>query len=253
MSGNPCLAELHITPDIVAMPPGDDCDALVNPANEALQGTKFDPTQANAKFPNSGGRVYPEQTIDGAVSIAGGTALYDACQAVRQVQPGIRCPVGAAVATPAFGELLNSYDKGVVHVVAPKLGDFGWERRLVQSYWSALDVAWGYGTSVVPGDGAHMHPDDTLPPMPKSKKWRGAVADGNAAAVDPSLELVMGRVAMPLLGAGTRGLPLRQAAQAAAEAVADYTPPPHLLRRVELDLGEQAPVLYGQGRHFSPR
>ena len=96
-------------PNIVAMPPGGgdgggggDCDALVNPANEALQGTRFDPTEANARFPNSGGRVYPEQS--GRAVTAGGAAMYQACQAVREIPStgsGVRCPVGAAVVTPA--------------------------------------------------------------------------------------------------------------------------------------------------------
>ena len=258
------LVELHVTPDIVAMPPGGgdgggggDCDALVNPANEALQGTRFDPTEANARFPNSGGRVYPEQTVDGAVTIAGGAAMYQACQAVREIPStgsGVRCPVGAAVVTPAHGELRNAY-RAVVHAVPPKHGDFEWERRLVQTYKSALDVAWGHGVSHRMGDGAHMHPDNKLPPMMTAAKTTTTSASANAdsdsvdADVDgnsllslssssspkkkpPTSSAVLGRVAMPLLGAGTRGVPLRAAARAAAEAVADYEPPQHLVDRV---------------------
>ena len=76
------LVELHVTPDILARPPGGRCAALVNPANEALQGTRFDPTQANAAFPNTG-VVYPEQTVDGAVTAEGGAELRAQLAAVR--------------------------------------------------------------------------------------------------------------------------------------------------------------------------
>ena len=191
--------------------------------------------------------------------------MLAACRAVREtpgVGSGVRCPVGAAVVIPAFGELLGTY-AAVAHTVPPAYDDAEWERRTVQCYRSALDVAWGYGTSHRPGDGAysheHAHIDEQPPALTTSttKSKLNSRGDGEGTATthgdegggDPWLDKVLGTVAMPLLGAGARGVPARVAAKAAAEAVADYTPPPHLMRRVargeSLHLSEEAPTLYG--------
>jgi O-acetyl-ADP-ribose deacetylase len=66
-----------ITGDITAL----DVDAIVNAANERMLG--------------GGG-------VDGAIHRAAGPRLYDACLAVPEVRPGIRCPTGHSRITPGF-------------------------------------------------------------------------------------------------------------------------------------------------------
>lgn len=72
-----------------------EVDAIVNAANEWMLG--------------GGG-------VDGAIHAAAGPELLEACRAVREVRPGIRCPVGEARITPAF-KLPSKY---VIHTVGPR-------------------------------------------------------------------------------------------------------------------------------------
>ena len=53
-------------------------DAIVNAANQAMLG--------------GGG-------VDGAIHCAAGPELYEACLAVPEVRPGVRCPTGEARST----------------------------------------------------------------------------------------------------------------------------------------------------------
>ncbi|KAK7282420.1 hypothetical protein RIF29_11168 [Crotalaria pallida] len=69
-------------------------DAIVNPANERMLG--------------GGG-------ADGAIHAAAGRELVQACYAVPEVRPGVRCPTGEARITPGF-RLPASH---VVHTVGP--------------------------------------------------------------------------------------------------------------------------------------
>ncbi|CAK7339971.1 unnamed protein product [Dovyalis caffra] len=69
-------------------------DAIVNPANEKMLG--------------GGG-------ADGAIHRAAGPQLRDACYAVPEVRPGIRCPAGEARITPGF----NLPASHVIHTVGP--------------------------------------------------------------------------------------------------------------------------------------
>jgi O-acetyl-ADP-ribose deacetylase (regulator of RNase III) len=71
-----------------------DTDAIVNAANSKLLG--------------GGG-------VDGAIHRAAGPALLQACRAVPEVRPGVRCPTGEARITPGFG-LRARY---VIHTVGP--------------------------------------------------------------------------------------------------------------------------------------
>lgn len=145
--------ELWESPCIVMTPPSlglddDACDALVNPANERLQGTLFTPSECSSKLRNN--IIYPPQAVDGIVSELGGAELAAACMALPEVAPGgTRCATGEAVLTPAFGELLMSYNK-LVHTCAPLYcGDSEWRRATTACYHSAFDVAQDAGLAVV--------------------------------------------------------------------------------------------------------
>ena len=69
-------------------------DAIVNAANERLLG--------------GGG-------VDGAIHRAAGPALLDACRAIPEVRPGVRCPTGEARLTNGFGLPARL----VIHTVGP--------------------------------------------------------------------------------------------------------------------------------------
>ena len=107
--------ELCLTPCIVSHPPGA-CDALINPANEALDGTQFDPSAAARTFESS--IIYPSQVVDGLVTELGGHTLYRTLQALPRAADGSRCATGKALATPSGGELACAYPH-LVHAVTP--------------------------------------------------------------------------------------------------------------------------------------
>jgi O-acetyl-ADP-ribose deacetylase (regulator of RNase III) len=69
-------------------------DAIVNAANQVMLG--------------GGG-------VDGAIHRAAGPELLDACRAVPEVRPGIRCPTGEARITPGF----RLPARHVIHTVGP--------------------------------------------------------------------------------------------------------------------------------------
>lgn len=69
-------------------------DVIVNAANPTLLG--------------GGG-------VDGAIHRAAGPALLDACRAIPEVAPGVRCPTGEARLTPGFALRAPH----VIHTVGP--------------------------------------------------------------------------------------------------------------------------------------
>jgi O-acetyl-ADP-ribose deacetylase (regulator of RNase III) len=69
-------------------------DAIVNAANERMLGG---------------------DGVDGAIHAGAGPRLREACEAVPEVRPGVRCPRGEARVTPAF----NLRAKHVIHTVGP--------------------------------------------------------------------------------------------------------------------------------------
>jgi len=97
-------------------------DAIVNAANERMLG--------------GGG-------VDGAIHRAAGPELLEACRAVPEVRPGVRCPTGEARLTPAF-RLPARY---VIHTVGPVWrGGRGGEPDLLAScYREALRLAEAHG------------------------------------------------------------------------------------------------------------
>jgi O-acetyl-ADP-ribose deacetylase len=93
-------------------------DAIVNAANERMLG--------------GGG-------VDGAIHRAAGRELYEACLAVPEVRPGVRCPTGQSRITPAF----DLPARHVIHTVGPiwRGGGHGEATLLASCYRSAMDLA----------------------------------------------------------------------------------------------------------------
>ena len=92
-----------------------DVDAIVNAANERMLG--------------GGG-------VDGAIHRRAGPELYEACLAVPEVRPGVRCPTGESRITPGF----NLPARFVIHTVGPiwRGGRAGEPALLASCYQSAL-------------------------------------------------------------------------------------------------------------------
>jgi O-acetyl-ADP-ribose deacetylase len=95
-----------------------DVDAIVNAANERMLG--------------GGG-------VDGAIHRAAGHQLYEACLAVPEVRPDVRCPTGQSRITPGF----NLRARYVIHTAGPvwRGGSRGEPALLASCYCSALALA----------------------------------------------------------------------------------------------------------------
>jgi O-acetyl-ADP-ribose deacetylase (regulator of RNase III) len=93
-------------------------DAIVNAANERLLG--------------GGG-------VDGAIHRAAGPELLEACRAISELQPGVRCPTGEARITPGF----DLPGKFVIHTVGPVWhgGSHGEDELLASCYHASLALA----------------------------------------------------------------------------------------------------------------
>ena len=83
--------------------------------------------------------LYPTQCVDGRVHQEGGAALRDACAALPEQSPGVRCPAGSAALTHATGNLASVY-RFVLHAVAPFRSDERWEPRLLASFIRTFDL-----------------------------------------------------------------------------------------------------------------
>lgn len=97
-------------------------DAIVNAANERMLG--------------GGG-------VDAAIHRAAGPALYEACRAVPEVRPGVRCPTGEARITIA-GDLPVKF---VIHTVGPVWsgGRSGEAELLASCHRNAIALAAEHG------------------------------------------------------------------------------------------------------------
>ena len=95
-----------------------EVDAIVNAANQMMLG--------------GGG-------VDGAIHRAAGPELYEACLAVPEVRPGVRCPTGEARITPGF----RLPAKFVLHTVGPVYRDglHGEPDKLAACYRNSLALA----------------------------------------------------------------------------------------------------------------
>jgi O-acetyl-ADP-ribose deacetylase (regulator of RNase III) len=101
-------------------------DAIVNAANELMLG--------------GGG-------VDGAIHAAAGRRLLDACRAVPEVRPGVRCPTGEARVTPGF-DLAATF---VVHTVGPvwRGGQFGEDDLLAACYRASFHAAESHSVQAI--------------------------------------------------------------------------------------------------------
>jgi len=118
-----------------------DVDAIVNAANERMLG--------------GGG-------VDGAIHRAAGHQLYEACLAVPEVRPDVRCPIGQSRITPGF----NLRARYVVHTVGPvwRGGTNGEPELLASCYRCSMELASanGIATLAFPGisTGIYGYPVD---------------------------------------------------------------------------------------------
>ena len=97
-------------------------DAIVNAANEGML---------------SGGGV------DGAIHRAAGPRLLEACRAIPELRPGVRCPTGEARITPGF----DLPARFVIHTVGPiwQGGQSGEDHLLASCYRTSLELAEVHG------------------------------------------------------------------------------------------------------------
>jgi O-acetyl-ADP-ribose deacetylase (regulator of RNase III) len=97
-------------------------DAVVNAANERMLG--------------GGG-------VDGAIHAAAGPELLEACRAVPEVRPGVRCPTGESRITSGF----RLPARFVVHTVGPvwRGGNARESELLAACYRSSLELAFSRG------------------------------------------------------------------------------------------------------------
>lgn len=103
-----------------------EVDAIVNAANEACLG--------------GGG-------VDGAIHRAAGPALLEACRALPETHPGVRCPTGEARLTPAF----DLPCRAVIHTVGPFYpgNEDAAPAQLADCYRNTLDLAAEHGYASV--------------------------------------------------------------------------------------------------------
>lgn len=195
--------ELHLTPDIVALPPlwrtsNAVVFALVNSTNQRLEAPQFTTSEAATAFPGTN-IIYPEQTVDGRVHDLGGAQLATALKSLPSLGDcSTRCATGAAVITPlrshSTSPLAQNFEH-IIHTVAPSHGAPDWAVLLASCYWSVLDCAWESATAL-------------------------ATADGNVCHKSPQTVGVV----FPLLGAGAKSVPAAAAASIAAESCASWRP-----------------------------
>lgn len=85
--------------------------------------------------------------VDGAIHRAAGPGLLEACRAVPEVRPGVRCPTGEARITPGF-DLPARY---VIHTVGPiwRGGRVNEELLLAGCYAASLALAERHGVTSI--------------------------------------------------------------------------------------------------------
>jgi O-acetyl-ADP-ribose deacetylase (regulator of RNase III) len=115
LQAHPLIVNLIVQQaDITAL----EVDAIVNAANERMLG--------------GGG-------VDGAIHRAAGRRLLEACRAIPEVRPGVRCPTGEARITPGF----DLPARFVIHTVGPvwQGGHAAEDQWLASCYRTSLALA----------------------------------------------------------------------------------------------------------------
>lgn len=154
---------LFLTPDITSTIPDTTATPhLIVPTNERFQGTRFTPSEASAAGLRDG-IVYPEQTVDGLVTMVGGAAL--AAELAQLAAAPTRGHGPPCHRTAAYGlELYAS-----LHHVAPPFFDADdqllWSQRLTAAWRAAFESVFADGEAelaVAPllGAGARGAPAD---------------------------------------------------------------------------------------------
>jgi O-acetyl-ADP-ribose deacetylase (regulator of RNase III) len=121
--------------------------------------------------------------VDGAIHRAAGTALLQACLALPQATPGVRCPTGEARITPAF-DLPARY---VIHTVGPVWhgGDHGEPGLLANCYRNALLLMLEHGLQSVAfpaiSCGVYGYPPERAAPIAAAELQAGQL---HAADID---------------------------------------------------------------------
>lgn len=207
------VIEVHRTACIVTHPPGGEHanDALVNPANERLAGTRFsaeecwrhlydDPVQGrwDEKY-----ATFPFQTIDGLVTEFGGEELRRVLEAQPADITGIRCPTGGAVVTRSYGEIREVYGH-IIHAVPP--------------FYRALAL---------------------------EEEWKETSVSTYQAAFNAATDAGLSTLAVPLLGTGARGvdLPESEGIWVAAQAAVSWCDQKVAPERITVRFGVQSSTL----------
>jgi O-acetyl-ADP-ribose deacetylase (regulator of RNase III) len=142
-------------------------DAIVNAANRQLLG--------------GGG-------VDGAIHRAAGPRLLEACRALPEVAPGVRCPTGEARITPGF-DLPADH---VIHTVGPvwRGGAHGEPGQLADCYRNALRLAGEYGLRSIAfpaiSCGVYGYPPELAAEV-ACRSLRDALAEASTAALEVRL------------------------------------------------------------------
>jgi O-acetyl-ADP-ribose deacetylase (regulator of RNase III) len=158
--------QVYISYDILYSAPLKRYSYILNPANEALCGTvqpyfpiggpvpamiKPDKALSSSRW---GGMeagenmMYGVQVLDGCIHDECGPQLLRFLQSLPERSPfvdkvgqRIRCPVGEAVKSPAFGSLAAYFD-GIIHTVPPFQDQRGWEVSLYNCYINSFHLVW---------------------------------------------------------------------------------------------------------------
>lgn len=208
--------EVYRTSCIVTKPPAGSRanDALVNPANQQLVGTRFSPTECWFNL-HGGGQpedlpCTPRECIDGIVTELGGAELRANLDSQPADAAGERCPIGSgAVVTPAFSELSDLYES-LIHVVPPIYKRF----HIVEQdsgIWADFARSWWPEAA-----------SDSAARDAREEAWAEQLAATYRSAFDAAVASGLSSIAVPLLGAGTRGAPTDAAIRVAAESTAAF-------------------------------
>ena len=144
-------------------------DAIVNAANQVMLG--------------GGG-------VDGAIHLAAGDELYEACLKVPEVRPGVRCPTGEARITPGF----KLPAKFVIHTVGPvyRDGQHGEPEKLAACYRNSLALAAENGCASIAfpciSTGIYGYPNEDAAPIAvrEVKEFLGE----SRAPAQPEMEVI---------------------------------------------------------------